>query len=110
MKKDDLVYVGHMLDTAREAVAKVHGIDKSYFGGDNNLQLALSYLIQIIGEAARRVSAEFRQSHPKIPWAKIVGMRHRIVHDYIHVDFELVWEVTTADLPTLIKQLEAIAQ
>lgn len=108
MKKDDLVYVGHMLDAARDAVSKIRSGDKTSFDSDDNLQLALTHLIQIIGEAARRVSGEFRQAHPEVPWTVIVGMRHRIVHDYIHVDFELVWEVSTRDLPTLIEQLEPI--
>jgi uncharacterized protein with HEPN domain len=108
MKKDDLVYIGHMLESARDAVARVEGLDQSAFWRDDNLPLALTHLIQIIGEAARRVSADFRVAHPEIPWATIVGMRHKIVHDYIHVDFETVWETATKDLPTLVTQLEPI--
>ena len=108
MMKDDLVYVGHMLESARHAVSRVEGLDRSKFYEDDDLPLALTYLIQIVGEAARRVSADFRAEHPEIPWATIVGMRHRIVHDYIHVDFETVWETATKDLPTLVNQLELI--
>ena len=88
MRKDDLVYVGHMLETARDAVARVQDFDRDAFYRDNNLPLALTHLIQTIGEAARRVSADFHAAHPEIPWSTIVGMRHKIVHDYIHVDFE----------------------
>lgn len=78
------------------------------FEQDSNLFLAVTHLIQIIGEAARRVSEEFRGTHPEIPWATIVGMRHKIVHDYIHIDVETVWETATIDLPTLVEQLEQI--
>jgi uncharacterized protein with HEPN domain len=96
-----------MLDTARSAVAKVQDIDRATFDQDENLRLALAHLIQIIGEAAARVSEDFRNVHQEIPWRAIVGMRQKIVHDYIHVNFDIVWGVAKADLPQLIVQLEA---
>ena len=108
MPKDDTVYVGHMLDSARGAVAKTHGLDRATFDGDENLRLALAHLIQTIGEAARRVSDNFRQSHSEIPWKAIIGMRHKVVHDYLHVDFDIVWDVVTTDLPTLIEALDKL--
>ena len=83
MQRDDLVYVGHMLDQARKAREKIHGVERSDFDRDENLQMTLAYLIQTIGEAARRVSSSFQSTHSDVPWAKVVGMRHRIVHDQI---------------------------
>jgi predicted nucleotidyltransferase len=71
--KDDLVYIRHMLDTAEKAARKVEGIARADFDRDENLQLAIVYLIQTLGESARRVSATFRDAHPEIPWAAIVG-------------------------------------
>ncbi len=62
----------------------------------------------MLGEAARGVSDEFRSSHPAIPWEDIIGMRHKIVHDYLAVDEDIVWEVVTTDLPSLIPSLERI--
>ena len=108
MPQDDLVYVGHMLDMARSATGKVAGVSRTQYDGDENLRLALAHLIQTLGEAARRVSQPFRDAHPEIPWTAIVGMRHKVVHDYLHVDFDIVWDVATADLPPLIAQLEKI--
>ena len=108
MQKDDTVYVGHMLDTARLIVGKVAGVSRAEFDGDENLRLALAHLIQTMGEAARRVSAEFQQAHPSVPWRKIIGMRHKVVHDYLHVDFDIVWDVATVNLPPLVAQLEAV--
>lgn len=108
MQRNDLVCVGHMLDTARGAAAKVRDMDRTAYDRDENLRLALAHLIQNIGEAARRVSDEFHQAHPEIPWKAIVGMRHKVVHDYLHVDFDIVWDVVTADLPPLIAQLEKL--
>ena len=108
MPKDDLIYVGHMLDTARLAVSKVEGVTRELFDADENLRLALTHLIQTIGEAARQVSAGFREAHPDIPWAKIVGMRHRVVHDYLHVDYDIVWGVVSVDFPGLIEGLAGV--
>jgi len=105
MAHDDLVYVGHMLDLARQAVGKIAGMSRSNYDADENLRLALTHLVQTIGEAARRVSPERREQSPQIPWAKIVGMRHRVVHDYLHVDYDLVWGVVFRDLPPLIEEL-----
>ncbi len=76
--------------------------------GDENLRLALAHLIQIIGEAARHVSDEARRKHPEIPWTAIIGMRHKVVHDYLEVDEDIVWDVVTADLPPIVTVLERI--
>lgn len=108
MQKDDLVYIGHMLDTARLAVSKVTGITRSDYDVDENLRLALTHLIQTLGEAARKVSTESREAYPDIPWRQIIGIRHRVVHDYLHVDYDIIWDVTTTDLPPLIDQLALI--
>ncbi|MFN7984397.1 MAG: HepT-like ribonuclease domain-containing protein [Vicinamibacterales bacterium] len=109
MPSRDLVYVGHMLDMARKAVGKTQGISRETFDGDENLRLALIHLIQVIGEAARQVSRPFADRHPEIPWAEIIGMRHKVVHDYLGVDEDIVWAVVSQDLPTLVFALEPIA-
>ena len=81
MPKDDLVYVGHMLDKAQEVLSLVHGKTRQDYDRDTVLRLALTHLIQVVGEAARRVSPSFRERHPQIPWDAIAGMRNKIVHD-----------------------------
>jgi len=108
MQKDDMVYVGHMLDTARRIVEKVADKSRAEFDADDNLRLALTHLIQTFGEAARRVSPACQQAHPDVPWKKIVGMRHKVVHDYLHTDFDIVWDVATVNLPPLVAELEKI--
>jgi uncharacterized protein with HEPN domain len=108
MQKDDLVYAGHMLDLARSMASKVAEKSRAEYDGDENLRLALTHLVQTIGEAARRVSSGFQESCPRIPWREIIGMRHRVVHDYLHVDYDLVWDVATVDVPPLIAELERI--
>ena len=108
MSPRDLLYVGHMLDMARKAVSKSQSISRETFDADENLRLALIHLIQIIGEAGRQVSRDFCLSHPKIRWTDIVGMRHKVVHDYLGVDEDIVWQVVTDDLPKLVTALESI--
>ena len=108
MLRDDLVYIKHMLDAAREAVALTAGRGHTDYDKDRTLRLALTHLIQLIGEAARKVSDAFRSQYPDIPWPDIVGMRHRIVHDYIDVDENIVWDTAHESLPTLIEALEQI--
>lgn len=108
MQPRDLLYLGHMLDVSVQAVEKLRGKSREAFEADDNLRLALTHLIQMIGEAARRVDAESRQRYPQIPWSDVIGMRHKIVHDYLDVDFDVVWEVVTTDLPELITQLRPI--
>ena len=68
MSKGDELYVGHMLDTAQKAVAKLSGKSRPEYDEDENLRLALAHLLQIIGEAARRVSPTVRERHRRVPW------------------------------------------
>jgi len=106
MPKDDVLYFGHMLDAARGACAAIEGINREAFDADDNLRLAQAHRIQIIGDAARRVSPAGRRADSEIPWRQITGMRHRIVHDYLNVQYNIVWEVVRQDLPALIAALE----
>jgi len=108
MTKNDLVYVEHMLEMARKASSKTHAVTREEFDRDENLRLALTHLLQVIGEAAGRVSANFKENHPQIPWAAIVGMRNRVVHEYLNVDEDIVWDTGRNDLPDLISQLESV--
>jgi uncharacterized protein with HEPN domain len=108
MPKDDSVYVGQMLDMARKARSLVAGKERATYDADEPLRLALTHLIQVIGEAARHVSAEYCVEHPEVPWLAIVGMRHKVVHDYMAVDEDIVWHTVQEDLPGLITQLMAM--
>jgi len=107
-RKDDNLYFGHMLDMARKIEQKSQGLTRQRFNDDENLRLALLHLVQTIGEAARRVSEVGREAHPKIPWRGITGMRHRIVHDYLEISDDVLWEVIKKDIPPLLSILEKI--
>ncbi|MBD2553012.1 DUF86 domain-containing protein [Limnothrix sp. FACHB-708] len=106
--KNDYVYIGHMIDNANKAISFIAGLSRSDFDQDEQLRLAVTHLLQIVGEAARRVSVEFREAHPEIPWKAIVGMRSKVVHDYFSVDDDVIWDTIKNDLPALVKQLETL--
>ena len=97
-----------MLDMARKACSRVIELDKADYDADEDVQFALLHLVQVIGEAARKVSLEGQRALPEIPWREIIGMRNRIVHDYLGVDEDVVWEVVTFDLPSLVAVLERV--
>jgi uncharacterized protein with HEPN domain len=105
MIKDDSVYLRHMLDQATKVASKVELKSRTEFDGDENLRLALAHLIQTIGEAARRVSDATREAHPEVPWKQIMGMRHKIVHDYMDVNENILWVVATEHMVPLIDRL-----
>lgn len=108
MQHDDLVYVGQMFDLGRKIDDRARTLDRGGFDADENVRLALTHLIQTLGEAARRVSAGFQSAHPDVPWSEIIGMRHKIVHDYLSVDFDLVWDVSRHEVPRLLAQLRPL--
>jgi len=100
--KDDRLYLVHMIETARRIAQKISGIQRSHFDADENLQLALTHLIQTVGEAARLVEDQTRATLPNVQWTAITGMRHRLVHDYTRADMDVVRLVATQKNPELI--------
>jgi uncharacterized protein with HEPN domain len=97
-----------MLDHAREAVSMVQGKARMDLDTDRKLNLAVVRLLEIFGEAAGRISKEERDRYSTIPWAEMVGLRNRLIHGYDEVDLDILWQIVTADLPPLIKNLEKL--
>jgi uncharacterized protein with HEPN domain len=90
---------------AIENVQKYAARGKDAFKSDELIQTWILHHIQILGEAAARISDEFQEEHPDIPWFKIIGMRNILVHDYFHIDINAVWSVVENDLPVLYDQI-----
>jgi uncharacterized protein with HEPN domain len=103
---DDKTRLRHMLDAAREALEFSRGKNRALLAGDRQLALALTKCIEIIGEAAARVSDPTRQLYPAIPWGQIVGMRNRLIHGYYEVDLDRLWDTVTKNVPQLVEALE----
>ena len=110
MSESDVIRLRHMLDAAREALQYGAGKTPDDLQANRVLALALIRCIEIIGEAATRVSAELKIGHPEVPWADIIGMRNRLVHAYFEIDLVRVCDTLSADLPPLSRQLEAIVE
>jgi len=97
-----------MLDHAREAASLIQGKTRADLDSDRLLNLALVRLMEIVGEAAARVPKEERARYPQIPWPQIIGLRNRLIHGYDVVDFDVLWQIVTQDLPSLVATLEAL--
>ena len=104
-RHDPAVSLRQMRDHAYEVAELVDGRTRGDLDGDRLLALAVVRLLEIIGEAAARVPVEERARRPGIPWSSIVGLRNRLVHGYDDVDYDIVWEILTTDIPALVVQL-----
>ena len=98
----------HMLEAARDAVAFGSGRSRADLESDRMLAYALVRCLEIIGEAATRVSEVGRQAHPTIAWLQIRRMRNILSHVYFGIDLDVVWQTVREDLPSLIATLEQI--
>ncbi|MBM4307713.1 MAG: DUF86 domain-containing protein [Deltaproteobacteria bacterium] len=110
MRKDDLIRIHHMLDAAREAISFVKGRKRSDLDTNRMLVLSLVKSIEIMGEAASKVTKESREGSPEVPWLDVIGMRNRLIHVYFDIDLDRVWDTITDDLPSVIAVLEKIVQ
>ncbi|MDQ2949255.1 MAG: DUF86 domain-containing protein [Acidobacteriota bacterium] len=108
MKNTDRVRLLHMLDAASEALSFVEGRTSDDLTRDRMLLLAVVKDIEIIGEAASRISPECRAATPGIPWGMVVGIRKRLTRAYFDLDLPIIWSTLTMDLPELIGELERV--
>jgi len=104
----DPSYLWDMLDAARAVVAFVASRSFEDYSRDRMLRGAVERHVEIIGEAASKVSETFQQSHPEIPWRRIIAQRHVLAHEYGEVDHGLLWKVATIHIPALIPQVERL--
>ncbi|MCM3875449.1 MAG: DUF86 domain-containing protein [Thermoanaerobaculia bacterium] len=104
---EHLLRLRHMLEAAAEAIDLARGKNRRDLTEDRVLQLALTRLVEIVGEAASRVPKDEQDRLPGIPWVDIVGMRNRLVHAYMDTDLDILWATVVEDLPALIPPLEA---
>lgn len=120
MARDNRITLGQMLDAARRLSELARTRDPRAFeraveegsaygrGDDDVTLLAMLHLIQRLGEAASRLSADFRAAHPELPWAEMIGMRNRIVHSYDDLDPRIIWRVASEDVEPVIAAVERI--
>src|SRR5438094_7100405 len=104
----DAAFLWHMLEAARRIQTELEGVDKDDYMEDVRRHALVERWLEIIGEAARRVSREFRQAHPEIPWSQMIAQRNIIAHWYYNVRQDLVWDSATIGVPALIQALEPL--
>jgi uncharacterized protein with HEPN domain len=107
-KRDDVVLLRDILDAIRQIELYLNRVSYLRFVATRLLQDGVAHQLEIIGEAARNLSEDFREQHSEMPWQDIIGMRNRIAHAYFAVDVRAVWDTTKSDLPTFRAQIEQI--
>jgi uncharacterized protein with HEPN domain len=95
-----------MLGYAREAHEMAQERTRADLDKERMFELAMMRLLEVIGEGATRLPDELREHHPDVPWASIIGLRNRLIHAYDRINYDIVWDILTVDIPVLIEQLE----
>lgn len=108
MDNSDKIRIMHMVDAATEAISFIEGKSKSDLIYNRMMVLSIIKEVEIIGEAASKVSAETKIKFPIIPWQDIIWMRNRLIHGYFDVDLDIVWNTVITDLPDLLVKLKSI--
>ena len=108
-KRDWRLFLVDMLECVEKIERYLAGVSKEEFLSDEKLQDAVVRNLEIIGEAASQISTDIRDKYPEIPWKQIVSMRHRLIHGYFVVDYEIVWQIVKEELSDLKARLNKIS-
>ncbi len=103
-------FLEHIHEQTRYLLGASSSLDKADFVGNKTLVLAFERSLEIIGEAVSNVDDAYKAAHPDIPWKKIRGLRNVVAHMYWNVDYDIIWDVVTIEIPTLNKEIEALLQ
>ena len=106
MQKHDKIRFQHMLDAIEEAMSFARNRSRESLDKDRMLVLALMKDVEIVGEAASRISKDAQSSAPGIPWVNIIGMRNRLIHAYFDINLDILWQTVSNDLPELAAALK----
>lgn len=107
-KISDIIRLRHILDAIQDIKGFLKDADYKKFESDKMLQSACIHQLEIIGEAANRLSDEFFKNYKDIEWAEIIGLRNLLIHKYFGIDTRIVWQVIQNDLPRLEQNLNII--
>ena len=108
MRPDDRIRLRHLTEAASKAVAYSTGKQRADLDSDELLRLALTKLVEIVGEAAKHISPELQATAPDVQWAAAARMRDRLVHHYFDINLDILWQTLTQDLPSLLDTLPQI--
>jgi uncharacterized protein with HEPN domain len=105
MRREDQIRIRHLTEAATKAVAYSAGKQRADLDDDELLRLALTKLLEIVGEAAKNVSTDARAALPNVPWRAAARMRDRLTHHYFDINLDVLWTTITDDLPKLLAAL-----
>ena len=108
MKKDDGIYLSHILESLDQVLEYTKGLSREEFYGNRVVQDAVIRQLEIVGEATKNISPDFRNKYTNIPWKKMAGMRDKLIHDYFGVDIDAVWDTAKRDVAELRRTLSEI--
>jgi uncharacterized protein with HEPN domain len=107
--KDDTIYLEHIENNLKRIISYASGISREAFLENIQLQDACIRQIEIMGEATKRISHSFKEKHPEVPWKDMAGMRDKLIHDYIDVDLNIVYQTVSVDIPDLLPIIKKIS-
>ena len=105
MKKDNTIYLSHILESIKNIETYTKGFDISRFKNSRIRQDAVFRNLEIVGEAVKNIDARFKIKHTQVDWRKIAGLRDKLIHEYFGVDVERVWQIIKKDIPKLKKEI-----
>ncbi len=104
------LYVNDMIGFAEKAQSYTEGMDQTAFVTDSRTYDATLRNLELIGEAATHIPTAIREAHPEVPWRTMVGVRNRIIHGYLGIDSDLIWDIIQKDIPVLLPSLRQMAE
>ena len=110
MKRDNIVYLRHILDAIHRIEEYTTGVKYEGFMNNNLVQAGVMREIEIMGEATKRLTNEFKEKDPDMPWKKVAGMRDKLIHDYFGVDLDAVWDTVKKDINVLEGKIKDIIE
>jgi len=110
MKKDDTVYLRHIIDAFLQIERYTNDVTYEEFLSNSLLQDAVIRQLEVMGEAARNLSADLQNGYPAIPWRQMISLRNRMIHAYFNVNLQIIWEIIQGDIPNLKKDMMRVLE
>ena len=110
MKKDDSVYLRHIIDALLQIERYTDGVTYEEFFSNSLLQDGVIRQLEVMGEAARNLSEDLRNEYPTIPWRQMISLRNRMIHAYFNVNLQIIWEIIQGDIPNLLQETKRVLE